>query len=40
MANFWSLCCSAAALVASAIRPPTVTTIPHFWLTSALMFGT
>ena len=38
IANFWVGLAFAAASVASAIRKPTVTMIPHFLATNVLMF--
>ena len=39
IANFEDALDAAAVPVAPAIRNPTVTMIPHFWLTNAEMFG-
>ncbi len=39
IANFWFGFAFAAAAVASPIRNPTVTMIPHFWLMNVVMLG-
>jgi hypothetical protein len=38
IANFWLGFDFAAAAVASPIKNPTVTMIPHFWLMNDVMF--